>query len=102
MIIKKTGVHFTEDFFCVSRMPGMRQTAQNYSIECKISGKSFICLTLPTDRAAQNSFIDVENFVTLMRKLDHFALPRLVQENIVDNCLYLIMTSDNSGTKKKD
>ena len=27
VIIKKTGVHFTEDFLCVSRMPGMRQTA---------------------------------------------------------------------------
>ena len=77
----KKGVHFTEDFKCIARIPGLRSTAQNFILECKVSGRRFSCLTLPIgDGIGQQvkGFPDIENFRAIMRSLDHFTLPRLV------------------------
>ena len=43
VIAIKRGVHFTQDFMCVSRLPGVRSTAQNYMLQCKVTGKSYLC-----------------------------------------------------------
>ena len=96
MMVKKKGVHFTEDFKCVNGLPGIRSTIQNYTLECKVTKKMYTCLTIPTDKRAKGG-PEVENFRALLRKLDHYALPRLVQENESDNRLYLIMAQDPSN-----
>ena len=36
----------------------------------------------------------VQNYTTLLRKLDHYALPRLVQEHLKDDVAYLITESN--------
>ena len=46
VIASKKGVHFAEDFECVSKLPSVRSTAQNYNLECRVTGKSYICQTL--------------------------------------------------------
>ena len=45
----KKGFHFTDDFKCVGRLPGIRSTCQNYRLECKVTGKIFTCQTVPLD-----------------------------------------------------
>lgn len=47
VIAQKKGVHFTDDFTCIVRLPGVRSTAQNYILECKVTKKRYFCQTLP-------------------------------------------------------
>ena len=97
VICFKKGVHFTEDFTCVSRLPGTRSTAQNYNLQCKISGKRYLCQTLPMDKSTKGC-PHVENYRSLMHKIEHFALPRLVLEFESDNRLYLLSAIESDAT----
>ncbi len=46
VITYKKGIHFTEDFICIARLPGVRSTAQNYILECKVTHKRYLCQTI--------------------------------------------------------
>ena len=78
VISLKRGVHFTEDFKCVTSLPGLRSTAQNFILECKVTSRKFACMTLPLGSGRTAGCPDIENFREVMRSLDHFSLPRLV------------------------
>lgn len=45
----RKGFNLTDDFMCVGREPGVRSTCQNYRLECKVTGKIFMCQTVPLD-----------------------------------------------------
>ena len=95
----KRDSHFTDDFICISRLPGARAAIQNYSIECKITGQRFVCHTLPIGQKMKDC-PESHNFSTLMQNLDHFALPRLVQQHLMDDRMYLIMTNSQAKEDK--
>lgn len=101
-ICTRKGFHFTDDFKCVGREPGIRSTCQNYRLECKVTGKIFTCQTVPLDDSNRKQQLrpaqTAENKCKLMRQLDHYALPRLVQVNESDNRMYLITACSRLAT----
>ena len=60
-------------------------------LECKVTKKKYFCELLPADSERYVT----KNYRKLLKKLDHFALPRLAQENIVEDSVYLILAIDD-------
>jgi|Transcript_251 hypothetical protein len=87
----RTNKHFLQDFRCIGRQQGIR--SKSYNLECKITKKRYFCELLP---AQDNGSTVVDNYRNLVKQLDHFTLPRVAQENIVDDSVYLIVAVDDS------
>ena len=97
MIAIKSGVDFTDSFECLGKgVPrSARLVTQLYNLQCKVTQRIFECQALPIANGIKEQ-IEQEKFRSLLQTLDHFALPRLIQENDqVDNRVYIIMTSNN-------
>ena len=100
----KMNSHFRNDFNCLRKLPGVRSSVQNYEVQCHVTSQVYLCYIMPlkTTEDISPSYLpnNALNFRALMRKLDHFALPRLVQENQKGNQVQFIMVTDAQSTSK--